>query len=167
MDAEALVTQHLRLSAGLSYNDTKIEQADLRVPVCGSGLCHPTDPVVGGFAFIDGNPLPQAPTWIANATARYGVPMANNSELYFFGDVAYRSTLNVFLYESTEYRVKALTEYGVKVGYSWGNGKYDASLFCRNCANTVQNIYGIDFHNLTGALNEPRTFGAQLRVAFD
>ena len=167
MDAEALVTQQLRLSAGLSYNDTKIEQADLRVPVCGSGLCHPTDPVAGGFASIDGNPLPQAPKWIANATARYGVPMGNNSELYFFGDVAYRSTLNVFLYESTEYRVKALTEYGVKVGYSWGNGKYDASLFCRNCANTVQNIYGIDFHNLTGALNEPRTFGAQLRVAFD
>ena len=167
LDFEALVTDQLRLTAGLSYNDTEIKDKDLRVPVCGSGLCTPLNAVVGGLASIDGNALPQAPKWIANATARYGVPMGPGSELYVFGDVAYRSKFDQFLYRSVEYTIQPLTEVGLKLGYSWGNGKYDAALFCRNCANTVKNIYGIDFHNLTGALNEARTYGVSLRVAFE
>ena len=166
-DLTALVTERLRLSAGLSYNDTKIKDPDLRVPVCGSGLCTVNDPVSGGLASIDGNPLPQAPKWIANATARYGVPMSESSELYFYGDVAYRSKINFFLYESTEFTGKALTELGLKFGYSWANGKYDASLFCRNCTNEIVAVGGIDFHNLTGFINDPRTVGVSFRAAFD
>lgn len=167
LDFEALVTDQLRVTAGLSYNDTEIQDKNLKVPVCGSGLCTPLNTVVAGLASIDGNPLPQAPKWIANATARYGVPMGPGSELYVFGDVSHRSKFEQFLYRSVEYTIQPLTEVGLKLGYSWGNGKYDAAVFCRNCANTVKNIYGIDFHNLTGALNEPRTYGVSLRVAFE
>jgi len=167
LDFEALVTRQLRVSAGLSYNDTEIRDPSLRVPVCGSGLCTPTDPVASGFASINGNALPQAPKWIANGTARYGIPMGNGDELYFFGDLAYRSKINFFLYESVEFTGKPLTELGLKLGYSWGNGKYDASLFCRNCGDQIRSTGGIDFHNLTGFINEPRTIGAQFRAYFD
>ncbi len=167
MDFEALVTDQLRVTAGLSYNDTEIQDKNLSVPVCGSGLCTPLNTVVGGLASIAGNALPQAPKWIGNATARYSMPMGAGSELYVFGDLTYRSSFNQFLYRSVEYTIQPLTEVGLKLGYAWGNGKYDASLFCRNCANTVKNIYGIDFHNLTGALNESRTFGVNFRVAFE
>jgi len=165
-DLTALVTDRLRVSAGLSYNDTQIKDADLRVPVCGSTLCTVTDPVSGGFASIDGNPLPQAPKWIANATARYGVPMGESSELYFFGDAAYRSKINFLLYETKEFTGKPLTELGLKLGYSWANGKYDASVFCRNCTNEIVTVGGIDFHNLTGFINDPRTIGVSFRAAF-
>ncbi len=166
-DFTALATSQLRLSAGLSYNFTKIEDPSLRVPICGSGLCTPLDPVTNGLASIDGNPLPQAPKWITNATARYGVPMGDSAELYLYGDVAYRSKINFFLYESKEFTGKPLTELGLKLGYSWAGGKYDASVFCRNCANEIVTVGGIDFNNLTGFINDPRTVGVQFRASFD
>jgi len=168
LDVEALLTNQLRVSAGLSYNDTKIKDASLSVPTCGSGLCTVTNTVnSSGYAVIDGNALPQAPKWIANATARYSVPMGNADELYFFGDASYRSKINFFLYEAKEFTGKPLAELGLKAGYSWGAGKYDASLFCRNCTNEIRVIGAIDFHNLTGMINEPRTVGVQFRANFD
>ena len=166
-DFTALATSQLRLSAGLSYNYTEIKDPSLRVAVCGSGQCTPTNPVSNGLASIDGNPLPQAPKWISNATARYGVPLGDSSELYFYGDVSYRSKINFFLYESKEFTGKALTELGLKLGYSWAGGKYDASIFCRNCANEIVAVGGIDFNNLTGFINDPRIIGVQFRASFD
>jgi iron complex outermembrane receptor protein len=38
--------------------------------------------------------------------------------------------------------------------------------FCRNCANQIRVIGGINFENTTGYINDPRIFGAQLRVKF-
>jgi len=168
LDAEALLTSQLRVSAGLSYNDTEIKDGSLSVATCGSKLCTVTNTVnSNGNAVIDGNALPQAPKWIANMTARYSVPMGNADELYFFGDASYRSKINFFLYEAKEFTGKPLAELGLKAGYSWGAGKYDASLFCRNCANQIRVIGAIDFNNLTGMINEPRTLGVQFRANFD
>ncbi|MET0517844.1 MAG: TonB-dependent receptor [Burkholderiaceae bacterium] len=170
LEGEALVTNNLRLSMGVSYNDTKIKDPSLRVPVCGSGKCTPLDPIstIGTtkFASIDGNPLPQAPKWITTATARYGIPLANGDEVYIYTDWSYRSKINFFLYESVEFTGKSLLEGGLKVGYNWGNGKYEASVFCRNCTNQIRVTGGIDFNNLTGFINDPRTVGAQFRANF-
>ena len=44
-------------------------------------------------------------------------------------DWAYRSKINFFLYESVEFTGKPLLEGGVRVGYIWGNGKYEAAAF--------------------------------------
>ena len=170
LEGEALVSSNLKLSLGLSYNDTEIKDASLSVPVCGSGKCTPLDPitVVGSsrLASINGNPLPQAPKWISTGSARYSMPMGNNNELYVLGDVSYRSKINFFLYESVEFTGKALTELGLKLGYNWGGGKYEASVFCRNCTDQIRVTGGIDFNNLTGFINDPRTFGAQFRANF-
>ena len=80
---------------------------------------------------IDGNPLPQAPKWITNFTLRYGIPVGNG-ELFAYTDWSYRSEVNFFLYESTEFTGKALLEGGLRVGYDWSDGKYEAALFGRN-----------------------------------
>ena len=61
---------------------------------------------------------------------------------------------------------KALLEGGVRVGYTWGNGKYDAAAYVRNVTNQVRVVGGIDFNNLTGFINEPRTYGVSLRASF-
>ena len=61
---------------------------------------------------------------------------------------------------------RSLLEGGLRVGYIWQNGKYEAALYSRNIANQIRVVGGIDFNNLTGFINEPRIFGAQLRMNF-
>ena len=118
-----------------------------------------------GFAVIDGNRLPQAPEWIANITLRYGIPVGNG-ELFAYTDWAYRSEVNFFLYESIEFTGKELLEGGLRVGYNWSEGKYEAALFGRNITDEEVAVGGIDFNNLTGFLNEPQIWGVQFKAKF-
>ena len=119
-----------------------------------------------GKALIDGNSLPNAPKWIANVTARYGIPTDNGGEYFFYTDWAYRSETNFFLYKSVEFTGADLLEGGVRAGYNWGNGKYEAAIFGRNITNQVRVTGGIDFNNLTGFINDPRTYGVQFKMTF-
>jgi iron complex outermembrane recepter protein len=164
LDMQALVTPNLLASLGVGYNDTKIKDPGLAVAVCAQ--CTVTDPLTaGGQALIDGNPLPQAPKTTVNFTLRYSIPTPSG-EWYALTDWVYRSKVNFFLYESREFTGKALTEGGLRLGYIWGNGKYEAALFGRNITDQIRIVGGIDFNNLTGFINEPRTFGAQFRASF-
>ena len=165
MDLQALLTNNLLASLGVGYNDTKIEDGGLEVGGCGGG-CTMTDPIgPNGGRLVNGNPLPQAPKTTMNFTLRYSQPTPSG-EWYVLTDWVYRSKVNFFLYESKEFTGKALTEGGLRVGYVWGNGKYEAALFGRNITNQIRIVGGIDFNNLTGFINEPRTFGAQFKASF-
>jgi iron complex outermembrane receptor protein len=163
LDLQAYLTPKLLVTLGASYNDTEINDADIAVGTCFA--CTVTDPIVGGFAVIDGNRLPQAPEWIANFTLRYGIPLGNG-ELFAYTDWAYRSEVNFFLYESTEFTGKELLEGGLRVGYNWSDGKYEAAAFGRNITDEEVAVGAIDFNNLTGFLNEPRIFGLQFKAKF-
>ena len=173
-DLQALVTDNLLFTLGGSYNKTQIKDPNLRVDACGSGctvldrITAPINPSIGKFAptvSIDGNPLPQAPKTTLNFTARYGVPVPGG-EFYLHTDWAYRGEVNFFLYEATEFKGKSLLEGGVRAGYNFGNGKYEAAAFVRNIANEIRVVGGIDFNNLTGFINEPRTFGVSFKANF-
>jgi iron complex outermembrane recepter protein len=163
LDFEAYLTPKLLVTLGASYNDTEINDDGISVGTCFA--CTVTDPIVNGFAVIDGNPLPQAPEWIANFTLRYGMPLASG-ELFVYTDWAYRSEVNFFLYDSIEFTGKSLTEGGVRLGYNWNDGKYEAAVFGRNITDEVVAVGGIDFNNLTGFINEPRIFGVQFKATF-
>jgi len=164
MDLQALITNNLLTSLGVGYNDTKIKDPSLAVAVCAQ--CTVTDPLdSNGKALIDGNPLPQAPKTTVNFTLRYSQP-APNGEWYVLTDWVYRGKMNFFLYESKEFTGKALTEGGLRVGYTWGNGKYEAAAFGRNITNQIRVVGGIDFNNNLGFINEPRTWGVQFRAQF-
>ncbi len=108
--------------------------------------------------------LPQAPEWIANFTLRYGIPLSNG-ELFAYTDWSYRSEVNFFLYESTEFTGKELLEGGLRVGYNWSEGKYEAAAFARNITDEVVAVGAIDFNNLTGFLIEPRIVGFTVQGA--
>jgi iron complex outermembrane receptor protein len=165
MDFQAYLTDTLLLTLGSSYNDTEIKDDDLSVSVCAA--CTVTDPLdANGKALIDGNPLPQAPKWSHNLTLRWGIPMDNGGEFYAYTDWVYRDEVNFFLYESTEFTGKSLTEGGLRLGYTWDYGKYDVAIYGRNITNEVQVTGGIDFNNLTGFINEPRLFGAEFKASF-
>ncbi len=166
MDFQAYLTDNLLVTLGSSYNDTEIQDSDLEVAQCGSP-CTPLDPVgPRGGRRIDGNPLPQSPKWTHNLTARYGVPVGEGGEFYVFTDWAYRSEVNFFLYDSVEFTGQSLVEGGLRLGYSWEYGKYDLALFGRNITDEVKVVGGIDFNNLTGFINEPRTVGVEFKASF-
>ena len=167
LDFEAYVGENLLVTWGTSLNDTEINDPGLSTQPCGGG-CTVLDPAYApkpGTVSIDGNRLPQAPKWIHNFTARYGVPMASG-EFFVFTDWAYRSEINYFLYESAEFHGKPLLEGGLRVGYSWADGDREVAVFGRNITNEEQLIYGIDFNNLTGVVNEPRTLGLEFKGKF-
>ena len=164
LDFQSYITDNLLGTVSLGYNDTEIKDPGLAVAVCAA--CTVTNPkTAGGLALINGNPLPQAPKTTASFTLKYTQPVANG-EMYAFTDWVYRDKVNFFLYQSTEFTGKAMTEGGLRVGYTWGNGKYDVAAFGRNITNQIRIVGGIDFNNLTGFINDPRTFGVQFKALF-
>jgi iron complex outermembrane receptor protein len=168
LDAQAYLTDSLLVTLGSSYNDTEIDDPGLAVPGCGGG-CTVTDPETApgsGLYLIDGNQLPQAPKWVHNLTARWSMPVGDDGEFYVYTDWAYRSEVNFFLYESTEFRGKSSLEGGLRVGYTWRQGDYEVALFGRNITDTTRIVGGIDFNNLTGFINEPRTYGVEFTAKF-
>jgi iron complex outermembrane receptor protein len=169
-DIEAAPVPNFLLTAGLSYNKTEFKDDAIIAPGCGGG-CTVLDPAVYdtdgttplGYN-ISGNSFPNAPEWIANMTARYAVPL-QSGELYGYTDWAYKGDTNFFLYDSIEFGQDGYWEGGLKVGYKSDTG-YDVSVFARNILDEEALTGGIDFNNLTGFVNEPRTYGAQLRWDF-
>lgn len=165
-NAEAAPIDHLNLTAGWSYNHTEINDPKLATAPCGSG-CTVRDPkgALPGTVNIDGNPLPNAPRWIASVTARYAIPYGDG-EFFAYTDWAYRSKINFFLYDSVEYSDNRLVEGGLRLGYVKAGGQWEAAVFGRNITNDQSLEGGIDFNNLTGFVNDPRTVGVEIKTRF-
>lgn len=179
IDAELAPMDNLLFTAGLSFNDTEIQDEDLTTAACGAvrvdtfpdvSLCTVLDPIVtpaapfsAAIVNIDGNSLPQSPRWIANWTARYAVPVGDG-EIYAFTDWAYRSKINFFLYESVEFQDNSQLEGGLRVGYK--TDSYEVAGFVRNITNDTSAVSGIDFNNLTAMVNEPRVWGVSAAINF-
>lgn len=169
VDMEAAPIDNLLITAGLSYNKTELKDDLLIAPGCGAP-CTVLDPEVfdddgNSLGYnISGNSFPNAPEWIGNFTARYAVPM-NGGELYAFTDWAYKGDTNFFLYESIEFGQDGYWQGGLRAGWQGDNG-LDASVFVRNIADEVVLTGGIDFNNLTGFVNEPRTWGVEVGYSF-
>ena len=178
-DLEFKPVPELLLTAGVSYNNTSIRDAGLTTAACGAvrldtfpnvSLCTPLDPIVvaaapfsAAIVNINGNSLPQSPRWIANWTAKYGMPVGDG-EIYAFTDWAYRSKINFFLYESVEFQDKSMLEGGLRVGYKTDG--FDIAAFVRNITKDTSAVGGIDFNNLTGFVNEPRIWGVEAGFKF-
>lgn len=156
----AQVTERLLFTVAASYNVTHIKDPTLSVGVCAS--CTVLDPInAQGNAVIDGNPLPQAPRWTVDPSITYTLPLAGGRELFFNSDLAWRSQINFFLYESKEFSGQPFADLGIRAGVRWGEGRYELAGFCRNCLNQVRLVGGIDFDNLTGMINDPVIAGVQ------
>jgi iron complex outermembrane receptor protein len=160
VDAEFAPSDNLLITAGFSYNHTEINDPNLLVGGCAQ--CTVTDTPNGGFFEVDGNPLPQAPEIIFNATARYGVPMGPDHELFFYTDWAYQGDTNLFLYESLEFNTDSQYEGGLKIGYAKNDGSFEVALFARNITDEHNVKGGIDFNNNTAYVNDPRIIGLSI-----
>jgi len=167
LDGEYFLTADLVVAASVSYNHTELQDDTISVPACGGG-CTVTNPLNSdGQVIIDGNSLPQSPEWISNLSARWSQEIGDG-EMYVYTDWSYRSKVNFFLYESTEFTGDALLEGGIRVGYEWSgdDAEYEVAAFGRNITDEEQLTGAIDFNNLTGYVNEPRFFGVEFKANF-
>ncbi len=173
VDADWRALSNLTLGGGFSYNKTELKDPNLRVGVCGSGMCTPLDktiivgtpPNTKTLAYVDGNPFPQAPKTILTLNARYDIPV-KSGEIYFYTDVAFQGETNLFLYESVEFKTDSNMEAGLRVGYQNYDGNYEVAIYGRNITDE-DNVKGaIDFANLTGFVNEPRIIGVEFKKSF-
>ena len=162
-DIDWMPAAHWLINLGGSYNHTEIDDPSLGVTPCGGG-CTVLDPIVGGLARVDGNPLPHAPEWIVNGIVDYRRP-AGSGLFSASLDWAYHSEKSFFLYESKEFNGDSL-EIGARVAYAFSDARYELAIFGRNLTDEeiVQN--GIDFNNLTGMTNDPRTVGVEFVFSF-
>jgi iron complex outermembrane recepter protein len=165
LDAQAIIARDWRTTLGVSYNDTEIKDASLFVVPCGNGCTVQNPAGPNGTVNINGNPLPRAPKWVWNWTLKYSTQLGNG-ELSVLTDWAYKDKYNMFLYQAAEYTAKSALEGGLRVGYGWDNGKYEVAAFSRNITNHRQIVAAIDFNNLTGIVNEPRSYGVQFKASF-
>ena len=164
LDSEWMVSENLQLTAGYSYNHTRIQDSALAVAVCAQ--CTVSNPLnAAGRALVDGNPFPQAPRTIFTATARYSVPVGAQGEVFAYTDWSVQGATNLFLYESREFNTSGNFEGGLKVGYARTDGTWEVALFARNLTNEHNLQGGIDFNNNTGFVNDPRFYGISFHTA--
>ena len=134
LDAEFKPTDNFLLSFGASYNNTRIEDAALAVGICAQcTVTHPTVMLGGSTrALVDGDPFPNAPEWILDASARFGVPVGNDGEFFLSTDWAYQGHTNFFLYESAEFNANDQVEGGLRASYARLDGSLEVAAFVRN-----------------------------------
>ncbi len=156
----------LEISAGLSYNRTRIDDPNLAIQGCGAP-CTMLDPsVADGIFSIDGNSLPQAPSWIADIALHYILDLPAGVRLVASTDWAYRSRVRFFLYDSVEFADDSLLEGGVRLACLLPQTDVEVALVGRNILNDTSPTGGIDFNNLTGYVNEPRFWSLELMKRF-
>jgi iron complex outermembrane receptor protein len=166
-DLDWILSDRFLLTAGVSYNHTELDDPNLRISPCGSGLCTVTDPLdVNGNAVVDGNSFPQAPEVMASLALHYSREITGGNRLFFDLDYAYRGDTSFFLYESLEYNSDSAFELGMRAGVTFNNDRWEVAVFGRNITDEENLVGGIDFNNLTGYGNEPAVFGVTVKGNF-
>ncbi|MEM9879071.1 MAG: TonB-dependent receptor [Pseudomonadota bacterium] len=165
-DATFVFTEYLSGTLGFAWTETELQQDGLATGICAQ--CTVTDPLnADGNAIIDGNPFPQAPDYNLYAILSYQQPISDNGAIFAQTDWFLQGRTNFFLYESEEYFSNNTFEGGLKAGYRHNDGQYEVAVFARNITDEDNAKGGIDFNNLTGFVNEPRTFGVQFTANFN
>ncbi len=167
LDLDWLLSDRFLVTAGLSYNHTELDDPNLRIAPCGSGLCTVTDSLdANGNVIVDGNSFPQAPEFMANLILKYTHNFDNDKKLFFDIDYAYRGDTTFFLYESLEYTSDDAFELGLRAGVTFSGGRWELAVFGRNITDEENLVGGIDFNNLTGYDNGPAIYGISIKGNF-
>jgi len=176
-DAELRPIPNLTLTGGVSLLHTEIKDNRVYAQVCAltvAGVSRPVctvqDPtiqrpvfgVASTFAQIDGNPLPNAPKYNLNFTARYDLPIGPG-KAFVATDWNVQGYTNFVLYKTKEFYSKGNFEGGAKLGYAWDG--YEAAIFARNITNE-KNLKGVIENYMAGVYSEPRIIGVQLSASF-
>ena len=111
-------------------------------------------------AQIDGEPLPNAPEYNVNFTARYDMPVGADGKLFLATDWNVQGYTSFVLYKSKEFNSDGNFEGGLKLGYESAKG-YEVALFGRNITNE-KNLKGVIENYMAAVYNEPRIIGLSI-----
>lgn len=171
-EMEARPFANFALSAGLSLLHSEIKDKNVYAQVCalnGVVVCTVEDPTItnsrGVFAQIDGNPLPNAPKYTANVSARYDIPLASGARLFASTDWFLQGYTSFVLYKTREFTSRGDFEGGLKIGYTAPGGAYEIAAFARNITNE-KNLKGVIENYMAAVFNEPRVIGVALSGKF-
>jgi iron complex outermembrane recepter protein len=175
-DIEFRPVRNFAITAGASVLHTEIKDDRVYAQVCalnGQVVCTVEDPTITRplfgaptvFAQIDGNPLPNAPKYNLNISARYDVPLGNGGSLFAATDWNMQGYTSFVLYKTKEFTAKNNFEGGLKVGYSAPDGAYELAVFARNITNE-KNLKGVIENYMAAVYNDPRIIGVQLSGKF-
>ncbi|WP_423325888.1 TonB-dependent receptor [Sphingomonas sp. 4RDLI-65] len=174
MEAEAnwKPVPNLTLGAGLSLLHSAIRDKNVYAQVCilnGVVVCTVEDPTIkvgaNTFAQIDGNPLPNAPEYNVDLTARYDQPLGNGGRAFIAGDFNIQGYTQFVLYKTKEFTANGNFEGGLKIGYSAPDDAYELAVFARNITGE-KNLKGVIENYMAAVFNEPRIIGVSLSGKF-
>ena len=172
IDSEFRPIPNLTLTLGASALASKIRDKRVYAQVCilnGIVVCTVENPTIkvgaNTFAAVDGNPLPNAPRWNLDATARYDVPLANGGKVFAATDWNIQGYTNFVLYRTKEFYAKGNFEGGLKIGYTTPDDNYEIAAFARNITNE-KNLKGVIENYMAAVFNEPRIIGVSVRGRF-
>jgi iron complex outermembrane receptor protein len=169
LEVEYRPVDNLSLSLGASVLHTEIKDSRLFAQACslnGVLVCTVEDPLITKgagtgttyFASIDGNPLPNAPKYNLNMTARYDIPVSETGKFFIATDWNVQGYTNFVLYKTKEFNSNGNFEGGLKLGYSGGDGTWELAAFARNITNE-KNLKGVIENFMAAVYNEPRIIG--------
>jgi iron complex outermembrane receptor protein len=175
-DIEFRPVRNFAITAGASILHTEIKDDRVYAQVCalnGQVVCTVEDPTItrpvfgapAVFAQIDGNPLPNAPKYNLNVSARYDLPLGNGGSMFAATDWNLQGRTTFVLYKSKEFTANGNFEGGLKVGYSAPDGAYELAVFARNITNE-KNLKGVIENYMAAVYNDPRIIGVQLSGKF-
>ncbi len=174
MEAEAnwKPVPNLTLGAGLSLLHSAIRDKTVYAQVCilnGVVVCTVEDPTIkvgaNTFAQIDGNPLPNAPKYNVDLTARYDQPLGNGGRAFVAGDFNIQGYTQFVLYKTKEFTANGNFEGGLKIGYAAPDDAYELAVFARNITGE-KNLKGVIENYMAAVFNEPRIIGVSLSGKF-
>ncbi len=178
MEAEAnwKPVPNLTLGAGLSLLHSAIRDKTTEVQVCALNnvvVCTPSRTpraVPGAFGTtylvkIDGEPLPNAPEYNVDLTARYDQPLGNGGRAFIAGDFNIQGYTQFVLYKTKEFTANGNFEGGLKIGYAAPDDAYEFAVFARNITGE-KNLKGVIENYMAAVFNEPRIIGVSLSGKF-
>jgi iron complex outermembrane receptor protein len=171
-DTEWRPITNFRMTAGLSLLHTEIQDKRVFAQVCalnGVVVCTVEDPTIkigtNVFAQIDGEPLPNAPKYNFNVTARYDLPVGADGKLFVATDWNIQGYTSFVLYKSKEFNSDGNFEGGLRAGYEGGGGAYEVAVFARNITNE-KNLKGVIENYMAAVYNDPRIIGVSFNGKF-
>jgi iron complex outermembrane receptor protein len=174
LEADWRPVRNLSIGLGASALHTEIKDDRVFAQTCGfNGVqtCTVLDPFFTRgtgtgrtyFASIDGNPLPNAPKWNIDFTARYDLPLSNGGGLFAATDWNIQGYTNLVLYRTEEFYADGNLEGGLKIGYRTPDDKLEVAAFARNITDE-KNLKGVIENYNAAVFNEPRIIGLSLSM---
>jgi iron complex outermembrane receptor protein len=172
LEADWKPVSQLTLGLGGSWLHSAIHDKRVYAQVCALNnavVCTVENPTirVGSivFAQIDGEPLPNAPEYTLDLTARWDQPLSDGSRVFIATDWNLQGYTQSALYRTREFTANGNFEGGLKIGHAPPSDAWELSVFARNITNE-KNLKGVIENYMAAVFNDPRIIGVSLSGRF-